>query len=263
VAIVFARRNAVAFVWDGGKPGVADLYVKLIGPGELVRLTQDGVEKRGVAWSPDGRHIAFVRGAVVAQGDVCIIPALGGPERKIAETPDLASNWYSESPVLAWSPDSRWLVAPDRMPATGVWTLTLVSIDTGEKRRLTTPPQGVTGENSWLGDHMPAISPDGRFLAFRRSLNFVERSGFVVPLAEDLTPRGPPRRFTAPGAYITSLMWTPDSKDILYLQAFDDVLWRAPASSSGTPTPVPSAGHFGLNSQMTISRQATGWLTPT
>ena len=83
------------------------------------------------------------------------MPALGGPERKLAETSNSSS-------APAWSPDGKWLVlADDTKSATEPPGLLALSIETGEKRRLTTPPSG--------RDFNPAFSPDGRAIAFVRS----------------------------------------------------------------------------------------------
>src|ERR1700757_261340 len=42
--------SQVAFVWDGGNPGGADLYVKVIGSDKPLRLTHDGFAS-SAAWS--------------------------------------------------------------------------------------------------------------------------------------------------------------------------------------------------------------------
>src|SRR5262249_52908690 len=57
--------NQIAFAWDGAKQqvnGERDIYIKLIGVGEPVRLTTSPEDEVNPAWSPDGRYIAFLRG---------------------------------------------------------------------------------------------------------------------------------------------------------------------------------------------------------
>ena len=55
--------NEVAFAWNGEKEDNFDIYRKLIGPGEPLRLTRDPADDLSPAWSPDARYIAFVRGS--------------------------------------------------------------------------------------------------------------------------------------------------------------------------------------------------------
>src|SRR5215472_9372722 len=55
--------SRVVFAWNGPKQDNFDVYVKLIGPGEPVRLTTNPAMDVSPAWSPDGRWIAFSRDA--------------------------------------------------------------------------------------------------------------------------------------------------------------------------------------------------------
>ena len=124
--------NQVAFCWDGEKQDNTDIYVKLVGPGRPLRLTTNPAEDCRPAWSPDGRSIAFLRQLPGGRAEVRLIPALGGPERKLAETPN--ASW-----APAWSPDGKWLVIVDKDSAAEPDALFLLSIESGEKKRLTSP----------------------------------------------------------------------------------------------------------------------------
>ena len=53
--------SRVAFSWNGPTLDNYDIYVKLAGPGEPVRLTTSSARDESPAWSPDGRFIAFIR----------------------------------------------------------------------------------------------------------------------------------------------------------------------------------------------------------
>src|SRR5215472_8323049 len=60
-----------------------DLYVKVIGSENLLRLTrQPSPDWIASAWSPDGTQIAFHRISGSDAG-LYVVPALGGPERKL------------------------------------------------------------------------------------------------------------------------------------------------------------------------------------
>ena len=80
--------SRIAFAWNGdpahGAKGF-DLYVKAIGSETLLRLTQHPSEWISPAWSPDGTQIAFHRLAGADTG-IYVVPALGGPERKLRST---------------------------------------------------------------------------------------------------------------------------------------------------------------------------------
>ncbi|MFN0170339.1 MAG: hypothetical protein ACKV22_28300, partial [Bryobacteraceae bacterium] len=167
----------VAFSWDGEKQDNFDIYIKQIGPGGLVRLTTHPSADTWPAWSPDGRWIAFQRGVTTRRTEVLIIPALGGgPERKVAEV--------SGNPAhkgMSWSPDSHWLALMD---CSGQCGLFLVSLASGEMRRITTPPTGYWGETT------PAFSPDGKSLASVPRVGDFGGEVFLRSLSDDLRPQG-------------------------------------------------------------------------
>src|SRR5205814_6460593 len=134
-----------------------DIYVKLIGTnGPPLRLTKHPARDYSPAWSPDGRFIAFLRALPTEKADLLLVPALGGPERRVAEI----STWdFLPCLSLAWSSDPNFLVVSSKEAPGEPGSLFLISVDSGEKRRLTFPAA------PFLGDDCPAFSPDGRTLA--------------------------------------------------------------------------------------------------
>ena len=79
--------SQVAFGWDGETNGAGfDLYVKVIGTEKPLRLTNHPASWMGAAWSPDGRYIAVNR-LDKENGGIFLVPALGGPERKLSLYP--------------------------------------------------------------------------------------------------------------------------------------------------------------------------------
>ena len=66
--------------------GNCDIIVKLIGTESSLLLTEYPWVDQGPAWSPDGRHIAFLRIPPEGMASYYLIPAIGGQERKLTET---------------------------------------------------------------------------------------------------------------------------------------------------------------------------------
>jgi DNA-binding winged helix-turn-helix (wHTH) protein len=101
--------SRIAFAWNGDPgPGTKgfDLYVKAIGSETLLRLTRHPSEWISPAWSPDGTQIAFHRMAGADTG-IYVVPALGGPERKLRSTRMLGTRGAMS--MISWSPDGRWI----------------------------------------------------------------------------------------------------------------------------------------------------------
>ena len=176
----------VAFAWDTGKGGGLDIYVKLVDAGRPLRLTNNPATDAFPAWSPDGRYIAFCR-YEREQGEVWIVPALGGAERRLGE----AGNMFGG---LSWSPDGNFLAVSEASSAGAPLSLYLISPETGKRRRLTSPPNG------YGGDVAPAFSPDGKTLAFIRPP--VHGSIYLLPIGDSGAALSEPRRLTTPETWI-------------------------------------------------------------
>jgi eukaryotic-like serine/threonine-protein kinase len=242
--------SQVAFASFGYNLDNLDIYVKQIGGGgPPLRLTSDPAVDKFPAWSPDGRSIAFVR----ERGDkdeVVLIPAIGGPERRLAETaPDLPWEPSLNPPYLSWSPDSKYLVTVDRTPGepTGLFVL---SVATGEKRRLTTPPAPA------VADTNPAVSPDGRMLAFVRVISDGNPQLYVLPLSEDYRPTGEARRLDVPQPWVVNPAWTADGREIVCDAGppwVGGMLWRISVSDSEKPVLLAALGKTSY--EPTVSRQ--------
>src|SRR5215469_13518461 len=232
--------NQVAFSWNGEKVDNFDIYVKLIGTaGPPLRLTSNPAGDYSPAWSPDGRFIAFVRDLSREKSAVLVIPALGGPERKVAE---IFNPRVPEMPIpnVAWSPDGKWLAFPDRDSPTAPYGLVLLSVETTEKRKVTFPPAQV------LGDSGPAFSPDGRALAFSRWSDYGIGDIYVMDFANP--PEGPKgtgeaRRVTFENSGASSPAWTADGREIVFTDGAG--IWRTDTTSRGPdakPQQITSLG---------------------
>jgi Tol biopolymer transport system component len=231
--------NQIAFVWRNGKDGGSDIYVKLIDSETRVRLTDNPADEVSPAWSPDGRSIAFLRRSTEGNG-VYVVPALGGAERKIGV---VFANvvWPS---FLHWSSDGRSLLVEHKDSPEEPFAIFLLSAETGEKQRLTSPPSGV------YGDFDAAYSPDGKTVAFRRVSGWNAIDIYLAPAAG-----GEARRLTDLNRAINGFAWTPDSGEIIFSSSTsheDGVLMKV-SVPQGTPERLAGSGR-GINDP-SISRQ--------
>ena len=213
--------SSVTFTWNGETEENWDIYAKLIGPGSPQRLTTDPAMDLSPAWSPDGRSIAFVRvrgGRLI----VVVVPSRGGPEREVLETLKVGGLGFGQ--VLSWSADSRILVVGASASAETPEVLTAVEVATGETRRVTTPPP------AGRSDSLPAVSPDGRMLAFVRRSGVLTGELHVQPLSAGFAPIGEPRRLLADGRFYHGVAWSADGRDVIVSSGNqgDVGLWRIP-----------------------------------
>jgi Tol biopolymer transport system component len=150
--------SRIAFAWNGDPaPGTKgfDLYVKAIGSETLLRLTRHPSDWISPAWSPDGTQIAFHRMAGANTG-IYVVPALGGPERKLRST-RMPGTWGPMS-MISWSPDGKW-IAFNNVPGDEHAMMSLLSTETLETERL------LNGANC-LEQGQPAFSHGGDHLAY-------------------------------------------------------------------------------------------------
>lgn len=221
--------NQVAFAWTGEKGDNWDIYVKLIGPGPPIRLTTDPAPDYGPSFSPDGRLIVFSRLLSTTKYSLYVIPALGGPERKLLEGFP-ALNPVLPGPYLTWSPDGKWIIGPYRGTPQGPFEMSLVSPETGERRTVIKPAPHS------LGDSIPSISRDGRTLAFCRTTMSGTCDIYLVRLDASVRPSGEPVQLTFENHHITGLDFTADGREIVFSsdRSGKNGLWRIHASG-GTP----------------------------
>jgi Tol biopolymer transport system component len=250
--------SQVAFYWDGGKPGAEGVYVKVIGlePPVLIAKSPWGFP----AWSPDGRYIAYIAPASSRNAGVFLVPAVGGPVRKLAEI-NISRQGGMSGHFIAWHPDGKWLVATDKVTRMDACALFLVSSETGEKRRLTSPPNGS------VGDQCPAFSPDGHAIVFARNASG-EQGLHILELTDELKPISEPRRLVSDLSYAADPAWTADGRSIVFSGGAPHrtFLWRLemrlPGWRPGRLERLAFAGEGALGSAISLQGRLAFMRTP-
>jgi len=149
IGSLFAR-DGRTILFSARSGGILQLFALDLAPRRERRLTSSPGDKWPQDWSPDGRWILF---ASNASGPIQIwrIPVSGGKEEKLTSGDERIRHAF-------YSPDGSWIYAQPshrniyRIPASGG------------------PLQPVTSfAESGLFLEEPALSPDGRYLAYCRS----------------------------------------------------------------------------------------------
>lgn len=210
----------LAFIWTGPDDGHLDLYVKTLNSETPLQLTEGPFYEYSPAWSPDGSEIAFGRFGT----GIFVIPALGGPERKLVSVEE------SARPHVAWSPDGNHVAYTDRPASDQPYGLRLLPRSGGDPRVLTAPPA------TYEGDASPVFSPDGTRLAFVRTTSGAS-DVYVLPL-----DAATPTRLTFDSAEVAGVSWSQDGRHILFASSRNGefAVWRIPPSG-GEPELVAAA----------------------
>jgi Tol biopolymer transport system component/serine/threonine protein kinase len=247
-------------------------------PGTLkvTPLTSSPYVERNVAFSPDGRQVAYVwTGEKGDNFDLYVKIVGAGEPLRLTNSPG-----WEMSP--AWSPDGRYIAfLRGRGEGKGFYIIPALG---GAERKLAdaygwtaggAQPQALdwspdgralavvdktsddeplsifllsveTGERRGLtqppagyeGDRFVSFSPDGSRLAFARRHAFAGDI-YTVPVAG-----GEPVRITSDEAIVTGLAWTPGGASLVFSSGRgggDPTLWRVPAEG-GTPVAVAGVG---------------------
>lgn len=166
-----------------------------VGASTPVRLTDTpDADESAPAWSADGRRVTFVRLRAGACEVVVMAPP-NGDERAVGRC---------QAPGgLAWLGQDE-IVFADRARPGEPRRLQVLSVVSGRTRPLTAPPVATDGDSA------PAVSPDGRRVAFRRSAAPGSDDLFVIDVAS-----GRERALTHDGRKAVGFVWS-DRRTLLF-----------------------------------------------
>lgn len=225
----------VAYIADGPDGTSTDVFIRAIDEDEATVFVQTpDASERGTAWSPDGSRLAFLRGRPDGRMAVVVKPLAGGQEQILGDVASAAGTLAT----IDWSPDDRYLVASDHASPGQPLRIVRFWLRDGRREWLTTPPTGS------LGDSAPAISPDGRTLAFRRARADNIEDVYVQPLLDEGATDVEARRLTFEGRSTRGHDWTPEGDALIVSLQRGDTnrrLWKVLLSGGEVNSLMPSS----------------------
>src|SRR5207245_1342406 len=116
---------------------------------------------------------------------------------------------------------------------------------------ITAPPRGLSG------DLDPAVSPDGRALAFLRTSGFATRDIWVISVSNGAPSGAQPKRLTNDGVDAGPPVWTLDGRELIFSsdRGGRQQLWRLPVSGSGNPVRLAGVGENAYNIGISLRGQ--------
>ena len=140
----------------------------------------------GVAWSPDGKRIAFAS-LRAGNADIWIAPVGGGVATRLTD-------WPTDENSARWSPDGKTIAfrSSRESPGHDIWTM---PVDGGTAKRLTR--LGTVQSFRW--------SPDGETIAFAAHMQSAGGLALFGVAATGGEPAPPPANTRVPGVPIIVL----------------------------------------------------------
>ncbi len=176
------------------------------GAPQVVDTGETKVDWAGLAWSRDGRWIAFnnMKEEPKGNGRMCVVAVAGGKPKEVYEN-------YRESRNCNY----RMSLSPDGK------TLAFSSVDGNELHVYTLPVDGGTPTRLVEAQaREPVFSPDGKMIAYVEDKSLGRQGGslWVVP-AEGGTPKR-----VADAGNATSPVWSPNGRMIAFLDFKDKMM---------------------------------------
>ncbi|MDE0317174.1 MAG: hypothetical protein OXM61_20015 [Candidatus Poribacteria bacterium] len=202
-----------AIVFKSNRNGLSDLYVMSNNGKNVRQLTDTPFWDTSPRWSPDGKHIIFMRDLGPAgeqqaqQVDIFIIHADGSNERRLTHHP-------LNDVFLCWSPDGSHIAFSGRRSGNG--EIHIMEIASGDIRQLTknNPDEEYSSKPSW--------SPDGQHIVHEQVIAGGGRHIYITNIdGKNTRPflKGDQPHFV--GDTVISKytpLWSPDGKHVMYFE---------------------------------------------
>ncbi len=213
-------------VVDGGH--TSDVWLFDLDRNVRTRFTFDPADDRSPLWSPDDERIAFVSSRQ-SVGEVYVRPVSGN------QAPSLLFSTGTNTVLGDWSSDGRWIIYESLSLGEDTWDLMAHDTVEGVQVPIATGP---------FVQQFPALSPDGRWLAFA-SGESGRQEIYVQPF-----PEGPGRWMVSTDGG-TRPMWTREGRELVFFDADADDVYAVEVGGGDTPS-------FGAPERLFVSTIRTG-----
>jgi Tol biopolymer transport system component len=226
--------NSFAMSPDGRRIAVSarganglNIWVKQLERGPFTRLTFGGTDRRPL-WSPDGRSVAFIHDSANTSV-VYARPADGSGQDRLLVRID------RQVQEAEWSRDGRWIVVRTDNAAAGVGDLVALRVggDSAPVPLVATP----------LTELHPAVSPDGRWLAYASNQSGFTNEVYVRPFGE-----ASGGRWQVSNGGGSQPVWAPNGRELFYLDGQARLMAAqvesGPTFAVGNLTPLFEASRF-------------------
>jgi eukaryotic-like serine/threonine-protein kinase len=240
----------IAYSWDGNRRNF-DIYTKPVDGGIPHRLTDNAGHDIDPAWSADSKQLAFLR-VLPEKTEVMVIPASGGFEKVIADSL-LVVPWAQDGPEdnndagPVWSTDGQSLILPRTFLPRGLTKLSL----NGESVNLTHAPSG-------MYDSCAAISPSGRYIAFKRVWAAGSSDLYVIPGSG-----GDAVRTTFAGRDIQGITWLNDENILFSSNQAGSYRLLQVRRSGGAAQPFSASGSQPQRPALSADGRRLAYVEPT
>ena len=191
--------------------GDGDIWLMDVKRGVPNRVTFEGANSNGLAWSPDSQRVAYPNAGSPPNLFVQGLTAAGSPERLVSS--------HNTQTFPEWSPDGRWLLYAENINASSSTTRTDLQLLSLDGARTITPYLQTP-----FAETRGRFSPDGKWVAYTS-----DESGRNDVYVQSFPIGGPKRRVSSQGGDFAQ--WRRNGKELFYT-APDNTLMAVPFRQS-------------------------------
>ena len=222
------KRVAVARVVNFVNGESIGIWIKRLDRGPSIKLTLDGKDHYGPAWTPDGRSVTFCSTPPTGVTDLWTKRADGGTQA-VMQLHEQGNSWNPR-----WTPDGQWLLFQTDIASPGAGDILAI------RPGVDTAPVPVVATR--FSEISPALSPNGRWLAYV-SNETGEDEIYVVPFPNTGTGKW---AISAGGG--TEPVWSHRGSELFYRDASGNLVAvevnTSPTFSLGRATVLFPAARF-------------------